>query len=220
MAIGYALNLRMASIEEITGKTPRGWVSFLPTVIEAINMQIKERKPKKGDQADKGLRCDKKKGCPLLKEGTRVRVILGEPRGNVTDKVLQGKFRAGDRRWDRRIRTIYQVLLRPDQPVMYIVTKPESDQPDKVAYTREQLQVVKAKEPEPIASQLNIPKNTEGFQVHSLLERKKEKGRIQFKVRWVGYPEPKDHTWEPRASLMKGGKEVQDMIKAFEKSSQ
>jgi len=46
----------------------------------------------------------------MLEEGTSVRVILEEPRDNVTDEVLYGKFRAGDRRWDDRVRKIHQVL--------------------------------------------------------------------------------------------------------------
>ena len=47
-AIGYALNLRMASIEQITGQTSRDWVSFLPTVISAFNEQTREKALKMG----------------------------------------------------------------------------------------------------------------------------------------------------------------------------
>jgi len=201
-AIGYALNQRMASIEQITGQTSRDWVSFLPTVISAFNEQTRDKALKMGkkpkDPVDLGPRCDKKGGCDLLEEGTSVRVILEEPRDNVTDEVLYGKFRAGDRRWDDCVRKIYQVLIRPDQPVLYVVTSPDSDKPDKVAYTRQQLQVTQNNEPEPDANKLNIrgnqaqltgskiSKSNQDFRVHSLQERRKNgnKKEIEFLVRW------------------------------------
>ena len=217
-AIGYALNLRMASLEQITGQTSRDWVSFLPTVIEAFNEQTRDKmsKAKTVDPADSGPRCDKKGGCEMLEEGSKVRVILEEPRDNVTDELLHGKFRAGDKRWDDRIRKIYQVLVRPDQPVLYIVTEAESDTPAKVAYTRQQLQVVKDNEPEPYARKLKISKSNKDFRVHSLQERRKNKNQVEFLVRWIGYPDKKDWTWEPRAKLMKSGEGVQKFIKDFE----
>lgn len=152
----------------------------------------------------------------MLEEGTSVRVILEEPRDNVTDEVLHGKFRAGDRRWDDRVRKIYQVLIRPDQPVLYVVTLPDSDKPDKVAYTRQQLQVVQKNEPEPDANKLKISKSNQDFQVHSLQERRKTGNKIEFLVRWVGYADKKDYTWEPRAKLMKSGESVKKMVKEFE----
>ena len=217
-AIGYALNLRMASLEQITGQTSRDWVSFLPTVIEAFNEQTLDKmsKAKPVDPADSGPRCDKKGGCEMLEEGSKVRVILEEPRDNVTDEMLHGKFRAGDKRWDDRIRKIYQVLVRPDQPVLYIVTEAESDTPAKVAYTRQQLQVVKDNEPEPDARKLKISKSNKDFRVHSLQERRKNKNQVEFLVRWVGYPDKMDWTWEPRAKLMKSGEGVKQFIKDFE----
>jgi hypothetical protein len=106
--------------------------------------------------------------------------------------------------------------MRPDQPVLYIVTEAESDKPAKVAYTRQQLQVVKGNEPEPDARKLKISKSNEDFQVHSLQERRKNKNKIEFLVRWVGFPDKKDYTFEPRASLMKSGAFVQKLIKDFE----
>jgi hypothetical protein len=155
----------------------------------------------------------------MLEEGSKVRVILEEPRDNVTDEMLHGKFRAGDKRWDDRIRKVHQVLVRPDQPVLYIVTEAESDTPAKVAYTRQQLQVVKDNEPEPDAKKLKISKSNKDFRVHSLQERRKNKNQVEFLVRWVGYPDKKDYTFEPRAKLMKSGAGVQKLIKDFESRS-
>ena len=39
---------------------------------------------------------------------------------------------------------------------------------------------------------------------------------IEFLVRWVGYPEKKNWTWEPRAKLIKSGEGVKQFIKDFE----
>ena len=214
-ALGYALNLRMASLEQITGQTSRDWVSFLPKVISAFNEQTSERKPKKKDLADQDIRCSNKKGCVMLETGTQVRVILEEPRENVNDELLHGKFRAGDRRWSADVRKIYQVILRPDQPIMYIVNKENSDRPDAVAYTRQQLQVVSGNEPEPDARKLGINKNNKDLQVRSLEGKRKVKGRLEFLVRWLGYADPKDFTWEPRTNLVTNPA-VKKMVMLFE----
>ena len=225
-AVGYALNLRMASIEEITGKTSRDWVSFLPTVVAAFNQQIadkleKRRGKKPKDHADAGPRCEKKKGCELLEEGDKVRVLLEEPVDNVTSKQLHGKFRSGDRRWDDRVRTVHQVVVRPDQPALYIVTEPEpgSTTPAKVAHTRQQLQVVRSNEPEIDAKKLNIRPSNADYQVHSLQGKKNIAKKVHFLVRWKGYPAQKDYSWEPRANLMQSGADVQEMVKNWGKTS-
>ena len=216
--ISFFLNLRMVSIEEITGQSSRDWASFLPTVVDALNQEARERreKKKKPDQADKGVRCDKKKGCELLEVGTRVRVILEEPVDNVTGEVLPGKFRKGDRRWDTRIRTVYQQVIRPDQPALYIVTLPESDKPAKVAHTREQLQVVKANDTKIDAKKLKVKQSIDTFLVDHVHDRKKQKSKVYFLVEWKGYPDKKDWTWEPRAELMKSGDSVKRKVKDFE----
>jgi len=85
-----------------------------------------------------------------------------------------------------------------------------------VAYTRQQLQVVQNNEPEPDASKLKISKSNQDFRVHSLHERRKNGNKIEFLVRWIGYPEKKNWTWEPRAKLIKSGEGVKQFIKDFE----
>lgn len=224
--IGMALNLRMASIEQVTGKTSRDWVGFLPTVIAALNEQTREqevalskRKKKPKDPADSGPFCGKKNtgSCEILDVGTRVRIPFEEPVDNVTGKKLHGKFRAGDKRWDDRVRKIYQQVIRPDQPMLYIVTEANSDKPAKVAHTIQQIQVVRGDEKEIDAKKLNISESNVDYQVKSLKERKKIKGKVHFLVRWVGYADEGDDTWEPRANLVKSGALVKKMVLDFEK---
>ena len=42
---------------------------------------------------------------------------------------------------------------------------------------------------------------------------------MHFLVRWKGYPEQKDYTWEPRTNLMQSGADVQEMVKNWGKAS-
>lgn len=219
-SLGLALNLRMAAIEEVTGQTSRDWVSTLPTFVKLFNDDIREKnalnKKKPVDPADKGPRCSKKGGCELLEVGTKVRVILEEPVDNVTGKQLHGKFKAGDKRWDSSHRKIYQQIIRPDMPVLYIVTKPDSEKPEKAAHTIQQLQVIGGAEKEIDARKLKIPVSNLDRQVHSINGKKTVRGVVKYHVRWVGYAQKKDWSWEPRESLMQGGAAVKKMIKDWD----
>lgn len=212
--LGEALNLRMSAIEQITGQSSHDWVGFLPILLNEVNKQVQAgREGKRKDPADKGPRYGDKKGCTFIEEGTRVRVMLDGPEDQVTGERLHGKFRAGDIRWDPVIRKVYQILVRPDQPVLYIVTEKNSDKPEQVGYTKEQLQVVNESAEEPVAKKLNLPKNLEQYQVKEILAKKREKGRVFYQVRWLGFADKADWTWEPRSKLIK---DVPELIKKFE----
>ncbi|KAL4422290.1 hypothetical protein ABPG75_008487 [Micractinium tetrahymenae] len=45
----------------------------------------------------------------------------------------------------------------------------------------------------------------EVYAVESLLDRKVVKGRTSYYVKWLGYDDERDHTWEPIDSLLRGG---------------
>jgi len=116
-AIGTALFRRMAAQELLTSETSREWVSDLPTLITLMNKRVaKQKLPKQNsDPTCSG------KSCDLLDIGTKVRVILEQPHDYVTGKKLPGRFRATDMRWDPRVRTIAEVLLRPGSPPLYLL---------------------------------------------------------------------------------------------------
>ena len=220
--IAEALNLRMAAFEQISGDTSRLWVSFLPKVIAAINNNLPKRP--KTDQAEQ---IDKKSGKPKypleignqppLSEGTKVRAVLEEPKDYVTGKRLHGNFRKGDQRWDSTPQTIKQVLMRPDQPVLYLLSqKADPTKVETVGYTRKQLQVVQDNEPEPDPEKLDAPE-FETYNVHSVEDKRKYKNKIQYLVRWVGFPDPKDWTWQFRTELIKNPN-VKKLIDQFEHS--
>ena len=218
--IAEALNLRMAAFEQISGQTSRLWVSFLPKVINAINNNLPKRKAThRAEQIDK--KTGRKKfpleigNQPPLEQGTKVRTMLEEPKDYVTGKRLHGKFRKGDQRWDSTVQTIKQTMLRPDQPVLYLLSqKGDPSKVETVGYTRKQLQVVRESEPEPDPQKLDAPE-FETYNVHSIRDKKKEKNRIKYLIRWVGFADPKDWTWEFRTELVKNPN-VKKLIEQFE----
>lgn len=184
----------MLNQELLTGVVSTDWVLHLRGVVDAVNSETAHA-PREFNEPP---RCSGK-SCELLDEGTKVRIPLENPVQFADGKKLSGKFRRGDVRWETEPRTITQVLLRPNQPPMYVV----SGLP-KVGYTRNQLQLVAEDEALPTATAQTK------FVVESLLDRRREKGRVELLVKWKGYTEP---TWEPRANIVKDAKA---MVLAFE----
>ncbi len=124
--------------------------------MEAINEHQKEEFAK----SQKKLKDREKKGpilpvlqpkVPVLDIGTKVRVALDKPKGVLGTK-LGGNFRATDTRWELKISTITNILLTPDQPVLYQVDN------EPTGYTRNQLQLVDENEKQPDNSLLS-PEN-------------------------------------------------------------
>jgi hypothetical protein len=136
------------------------WVEDLPTIIEAINEiytedNVKLPKEEITDHASA-------QNMNLLNEGDRVRIPYDEPHMVGGEKLSGKKFRATDIRWDPKIREISQLVLRPDQPIMYLVS---DDKAKKgilpVAYTRKQIQLVDADEHMPPQSVKRISRPRE-----------------------------------------------------------
>jgi hypothetical protein len=97
------------------------------------------------------------------------------------------------------VKTITQIYLRPGTPAMYQVNNN-----DNVAYTKNQLQVVKSDEVQPST------KGQTTFLIDKILSKIKQKGKIYYKVLWDDGSE----TTEPRSMLMQ---DVPDLIKDFDK---
>ena len=151
--IGTALMKRMSAQELLTEKTSRAWVQDLPLLIKALNRKKKEELGKElMKKPDNKLKCEGD-SCDILAIGTKVRVALEKPvqvAKNANDTKPVGKFRSGDIRWGRDIRTIKEVLLKPNSPPMYFVSKIEDpNETLPVAYTKNQLQVVREVETMP-----------------------------------------------------------------------
>eukprot|EP00088_Acartia_fossae_P002485 TRINITY_DN10_c0_g2_i1.p1 TRINITY_DN10_c0_g2~~TRINITY_DN10_c0_g2_i1.p1 ORF type:complete len:164 (+),score=63.95 TRINITY_DN10_c0_g2_i1:92-583(+) len=52
----------------------------------------------------------------------------------------------------------------------------------------------------------------EEYEVESILGKRVRKGKVEYQVKWKGWDDPSDNTWEPIANL-----ECQDLIAEYEK---
>jgi hypothetical protein len=199
--LGKALLMRQTAQELNTGEVSREWVEFLPKVLKAMNKRLKRKVDMSEPPKDERCSGDE---CRLLAVGTKVRVILDEPRDVATGKKLHGKFRAGDVRWSLNPTEITRIIIAPDQPPMYAVKEPQY-----VNYTKQQLQVVSDNENMPPAS------TQRKFIVESILDKRKEKGRIQYLVKWKGYHDS-HNSWESRVKLIE---DVPEVIRLYENNT-
>ena len=133
----------------------------------------------------------------LLDVGDRVRVMLDNPQ-DLHGKTLFGKFRAGDIRWKNEIRTVKEVLMKPGEPIMYLLngdTGPLNIEP--VGYTYNQLQKVSENEKVP---EIIVENETNRFEVAKITDRRKVGRSFEYLVWWKPSTEPK--SWEKRKGLV------------------
>jgi hypothetical protein len=184
------------------------WVKHLPTVVKLINEYF-AHKPIEIDAIDEPPTCSGN-SCDILAVGTKVRVILEVPQEFINEKRLTGKFRVGDSRWENKIRYITQIFMRPANPPMYKV-----DEID-VAYTKNQLQVVKANEKAPVkqkkystTKEIEDPDDDTEEDIVKIISKKKINNRIHYRILWSD----KKRTYEARTELLKY---IPDMIEEYE----
>ena len=199
--IARALFFRMTAEELETGQKAIEWVKFLPLVIKYMNERFKiNNKDLNKDISNKPVRVDiNDNEHILIPEGTRVRVMLDEPIDIYNGRKVGNKFRATDIRYENDITTVKQILLRPDQPPMYLTNKYPH-----VPYLKNHLQVVGniEKRPNEIIKRLVI---------NNILEKKKENNKIYYLVKFAGNP---NNTWIARTRLII---DFPDEIKEYEK---
>lgn len=203
LTIGRALFQRMLAQELLSGETDKQWVDDLPQVVEYIN---KYNKRKQSDEdADKLPKFDKhnKKLIPI---GTKVRHVLDYPINLADGERWAGNFRATDIRWNQHPKTITNILIMPNQPPLYIL-----DDNNKVAYTRNQIQLVNDSEQWPIPDEV-VRGDISKYVPEKILGNKIIKRKKHYLVKWRGYDET---TWEPANTLKQ---DVPDMVNKYEKS--
>ena len=130
--VGTILHQIMAQEEITSNKINRHWVKLLPDVVEEINNSLP--KPRTEAKSQDPILTDNNRD--LLVVGTRVRLKLDNPIDTQGGK-LHGSFRSSDIRWTRKIHTINQIVLKPNQPPWYLVDGITSH-----AFTKPQLLVV------------------------------------------------------------------------------
>ena len=131
--IGSNIAKILARKELETGKNSKNWIPYLRILIDKINEAI----PKPETELSNLEPVISQSNMNLLPIGTRVRVLLDEPK-DVNGKRLYGGFRSGDIRWSREIHKIENFVLLPSEPPMYTVTNENN-----MYRTIQQLQPVK-----------------------------------------------------------------------------
>lgn len=215
--IATALFNRMTAQELLTNEQSNAWVRFLPDVIKAINATVdKKLLLQNKDQLDKkdtGEMQKVKDNTLILQVGQKVRVMLDKPK-DILGKKLMGNFRNTDTRWDTQPSVITNVIYDVNQPVLYQV----DDKP--TSYTFNQLQVVDSNEQAPPASVIDSDRVPNQYVVAGIEDYKDIDSRgIQYLLRWKGYPNKKDWTWQYRDALMNTTSQpwLFELIKNFEK---
>lgn len=196
--IGRAIMMRQFAESSITGKETTHWVRYLPELIKAVNDRF-IHKPETDESLFKKYKDPWKEKQDILPLGTKVRVMLTQP-VDFKERNIKGHFRAGDQRWKQDQYKIVGYVFDPHQPVLYKLNhklKPH----EHVAYTRQQLQVVREDE-EDVPATILENQNLEEFVVKKLLGKRQRGNRTEYLVQWKGYPVA-DATWEYRSKLPK-----------------
>lgn len=188
--IGTLVQTHIADDEARTGQASSAWVSDIRHIIKAINKKTKAMSDKYSVKREREAdRLPRATGpsTKLLSVGTKVRVQLDSPKEG-------DKFRAADERWDRTVRTIQFVLLKPNQPPMYQVSGIEN-----AHYTYNQLQQVSNTEVEPLRRMQTRAQDEYEIQVvQKIKERRGTAGNYEYLIKWKDIRQP---TWEKRVNL-------------------
>lgn len=204
--IGTSLLKRMTAQELLTGEPSREWVSEIKSIIESMNKRV--MKPRENKNETIIVEPSSKELLPI---GTKVRVALDDPveTTSLKEKRLPGRFRAGDPKWSQTVRTIKEILMKPNFPPMYLLNGNVGDsQIEPVAYTRNQLQVIPENEEAPDPSVIRGKPTT--YVIEKIIKKVKVGRTYKYEVKWKGYT---NTTMETKTSLQK---DVPDMLKEFE----
>jgi hypothetical protein len=198
--LGKILMMRMFAVELLTGEENKEWVEDLREIVDQMNNKY-YHEPLDADDLIKRFSPWDKVKQKLIPIGSIVRVKLDEPR-NIADKKLFGSFRAGDHRWSIEHYKVTNIIFDPIEPIMYEVDKPVKEN-QRVAYTAQQLQIVKATEEAPPGELVLKNKSNSYYVVKQIHDMKKIKGDVKFLVEWKGFPKKESWTWESKANIPK-----------------
>lgn len=191
--IAKALFQKQVGQEIASGRVNKKWVEDVQEVVDAVNEYETENynKRKKIEEKKKTPNLPYiPKNTVIFEVGTKVRVKFEKPRGVLGEKLSSGtsgtsQFRATDIKWEPTIRTITNIILTPNQPVMYQV---DNKTP---AYTFNQLQQVNDKEVAPVLNkkaptQKAVAQATE--QLHKAIPLVVKKVSEEFNLKPGTYP--------------------------------
>lgn len=199
---------------ESAGYHSSQWTDYLPKIIQKINDKVKEISLQKPKEIKLDIKSDIKSESKPLEESItsnpdnkikmfniddEVRVALDVPIDTNGNK-LHGKFRSSDIRWNPKIRTVRRVLLKPGQPIMYILDGDiGEDKIGDVAYTYNQLQKVATHERVERQPLIHVEENRQ--EVKEIIDKKVVDGVTKYLVHWKNEHKNKA-TWESRDKLI------------------
>lgn len=189
--LSKAISRYQNAVEVSTGQPSTDWIDYLPKVVEVLNEELVRENPLRNK--NKGPVCRAKKGdCELLDKGTKVRIPYEKPVDIINEtRHADSSWRVGDMRWSKTIYTITRVILRSNQPPMYVVNNEKN-----TAYTRSQIMIVDENEPMPI-----VQKEAK-YEIEKFIGKKKIANLVHYKVKWKNYPATQA-SWIKRTELIK-----------------
>jgi hypothetical protein len=212
--LGTLLLKRQTAQELITGKDSVEWVEDLRKIIPLLNKHIKKRRIRITQYQLTNEPLGSGDSLNMLSIGDTVRVALDHPINPASGARIHGKFRSSDIRWNPTKRVIKQIILKPNQVVLYLLDGNIGKwKIEPVAYTKNQLQVVKVGEKMPDGEKVIRGEHSQ-YKVEKIIGKKYIKNKIYYLVKWVGYSKDAS-TWEPRSTL---NEEIPDEIKDYELS--
>jgi len=198
--IGRAIMMRQHAESMITQKETRHWVKYFPDLMKAVNTRF-SHKPLDDKDLYKKYGDPWKEDQKILPIGTKVRVQLMEPK-DFKERGIKGHFRAGDIRYGQDIYKIVSYYFDPHAPVLYKLNQ-KLKKHQHVAYTRQQLQLVKHDEMDVSAKELGVKIPDDGeFAIKKLIDKRTRGNRTEYKVFWRGYPLT-DATWLYKSKIPK-----------------
>jgi transposase InsO family protein len=134
--IGSMILLDQLKREIQTKKVKRTWIHLRKQILDEVNNKAKPTKEKYISPTCEGSSCE------ILQQGTKVLAPLDEPR-DIEGKKLHGRFRSADQRYNIHIRSVKEVILKPNSPPLYLLDGQFGDlKIEPVAYTKNQLLVL------------------------------------------------------------------------------
>lgn len=217
--VGKIIGRVLTQVQLTSGNPSSKWVSYLPTIIKAINDKVTKKgiKPKPMDNAAP-LTFNPDHRIDLLKEGDQVRIVLDNPI-DVAGNKLHGSFRSGDIRWNPEVRTVVYVYMKPNEPVMYFLNGKEkmgNKYVEPFGYTRNQLQRVSIREKDPDEELPLFENELNRYEVQKIIERGiNDDQEVMYLVK---FKKVRKAVWIRRDSLVEDlGKSFMDKLdKAFD----
>ena len=197
--IAKPLFKRMLEEEILTGESSISWKNDLYDIVKEINKKTIIRNKKKKKSANVNEFMCNGDACNLLDIGSKVRHILDYPINFINKKRTGSLFRETDIRWSPDVHIITNILIKSNQPPLYVI-----DNNENVAYTKNHLQLIDASEKMPIKSSIRKIKTTRGKDVYiidKIVGKRKHKNKIEYLIKWKGFDDS-DNTYESRKQLI------------------